>query len=100
VRIHVAFTPEEQAAAPIGIVVDVIRATSSIAQALEAGYERVLCCAEIDEAQALRTELGDEAVVGGEREGVVVEGFDAAREDADPHDHERHPDDPHGGGAL
>ncbi len=75
-RIHVAFTPEEQAAAPIGIVVDVIRATSSIAQALEAGYERVLCCAEIDEAQALRAELGEEAVVGGEREGVVVDGFD------------------------
>jgi 2-phosphosulfolactate phosphatase len=76
VRIHVAFTPEEQAAAPIGIVVDVIRATSSIAQALAAGYERVLCCAEISEAQALRAELGDEAVVGGEREGVVVDGFD------------------------
>jgi len=76
VRIHVAFTPEEQAAARVGIVVDVVRATSSIAQALAAGYERVLCCAEIDEAKALRAELGDEAVVGGEREGVVVPGFD------------------------
>jgi 2-phosphosulfolactate phosphatase len=57
-------------------VVDVVRATSSIAQALAAGYERVLCCREIEEAQALRSELGDEAVVGGERNGVVVEGFD------------------------
>jgi 2-phosphosulfolactate phosphatase len=76
VRVHVAFTPEEQAAAPVGIVVDVIRATSSIAQALAAGYERVLCCAEIDEARALRAELGEEAVVGGERDGVVVDGFD------------------------
>ena len=75
-RIHVAFTPEEQAAAPVGIVVDVIRATSSIAQALAAGYERVLCCAEIDEARVLRSQLGDTAVVGGEREGVVVDGFD------------------------
>jgi 2-phosphosulfolactate phosphatase len=36
----------------------------------------VLCCAEIEEARALRTELGDEAVVGGERNGVVVDGFD------------------------
>jgi 2-phosphosulfolactate phosphatase len=36
----------------------------------------VLCCAEIDEARALRAELGDEAVVGGERSAVVVEGFD------------------------
>jgi 2-phosphosulfolactate phosphatase len=76
VRVHVAFTPEEQAAAPVGIVVDVVRATSSIPQALAAGYERVLCCAEIDEARALRAELGDDAVVGGEREGVVVDGFD------------------------
>ena len=75
-HVHVAFTPDEQAAAPVGIVVDVIRATSSIAQALAAGYERVLCCAEIDEARALRASLGDEAVVGGERNAVVVEGFD------------------------
>jgi 2-phosphosulfolactate phosphatase len=57
-------------------VVDVVRATSSIAQALASGYERVLCCREIEEATALRRELGDEAVVGGERNGVVVEGFD------------------------
>ena len=73
---HAAFTPAEEGAASVGIVVDVMRATSSIAQALAAGYERVLCCREIEEAQALRAELGDEAVVGGERNGVVVEGFD------------------------
>jgi 2-phosphosulfolactate phosphatase len=76
VRIDVAFTPAEEASARIGIVVDVIRATSSIAQALASGYERVLCCAEIDDAWTLRRELGAEAVVGGERNAVVVEGFD------------------------
>jgi 2-phosphosulfolactate phosphatase len=76
VQVDVAFTPDEHAAARIGIVVDVIRATSSIAQALASGYERVLCCAEIDEARALRAELGDAAVVGGERNAVVVDGFD------------------------
>ena len=73
---HVAYTPAEEGAAHVGIVVDVVRATSSIAQALAAGYERVLCCREIDEAHALRAELGDRAVVGGERRGAVVEGFD------------------------
>ena len=31
---------------------------------------------EIDEARALRAELGDEAVVGGERNAIVVDGFD------------------------
>ncbi len=76
VRVDVAFTPGEEASAHVGIVVDVIRATSSIAQALSAGYERVLCCAEIDTARALRQHLGDGAVVGGERNAVVVDGFD------------------------
>ena len=75
-RVHVAFTPAEEGSARVGVVVDVIRASSSIAAALAAGYERVLCCREIDEAKALRAELGDEAVLGGEREGVVVPGFD------------------------
>ena len=75
-RVHVAFTPAEAATAQLGIVVDVIRASSSIAQALAAGYARVLCCREIDEAKALRAELGERAVVGGERTGKVVDGFD------------------------
>jgi len=76
VRVHVAFTPEEEAAAPLGVVVDVVRATSSIAQALASGYERVLCCEEIDDARALRARLGDQAVVGGERNAQVIDGFD------------------------
>jgi 2-phosphosulfolactate phosphatase len=76
-RCHVAFTPAEAAAAPLGIVVDVMRATSTIAQALAAGYRRVLCCAEIDDALALRAELGDEAITGGEREAQRIEAFDA-----------------------
>ncbi len=75
-RVDVAFAPSAEGGAAVGVVVDVIRATSSIAQALAAGYERVLCCREIAEAIALRRELGDEAVVGGERDGVMVDGFD------------------------
>src|ERR671925_68982 len=74
-RIHVAFTPDEAAPAPVGIVVDVLRATSTIAQALAVGYRRVLCCAEIDDALALRADLPD-SLVGGERNAVQVEGFD------------------------
>jgi 2-phosphosulfolactate phosphatase len=74
-RIDVAFTPAETASAPIGVVVDVLRATSTIAQALASGYRRVLCCAEIEDALALRAELPD-SLVGGERKAVQVEGFD------------------------
>jgi 2-phosphosulfolactate phosphatase len=76
-RCHVAFTPAEAAAAQLGIVVDVMRATSTIAQALASGYRRVLCSAEVDDALALREELGDEAITGGEREAKRIEAFDA-----------------------
>jgi hypothetical protein len=68
VRVHVAFTPGEATRVPRGIVVDVLRATSTIVQALEVGYGAVYCCAEIGEAQALKEKLGD-AVLGGERRG-------------------------------
>jgi len=74
-RIDVAFTPAETAPAPIGLVVDVLRATSTIAQALASGYRRVLCCAEIEDALALRAQIPD-SLVGGERKAVQVEGFD------------------------
>jgi 2-phosphosulfolactate phosphatase len=75
-RIDVAFTPAEAGPAHVAVVVDVMRATSTIAQALASGYRRVLCCGEIDDARALREQLGDEAIVGGERDAVQIEGFD------------------------
>lgn len=73
--VDVAFTPGAAAPAAVGVVVDVLRATSTIAQALAAGYERVLCAAEIDDARALRASLPD-SLLGGERKAVRVEGFD------------------------
>jgi 2-phosphosulfolactate phosphatase len=74
-RVHVAFTPEEEASASLGIVVDVLRATSTIAQALASGYRRVLCCTEIEEARRLRAEM-ESSLVGGERNAVRLDGFD------------------------
>jgi 2-phosphosulfolactate phosphatase len=75
VRVHVAFTPDEAAAAPTGVVIDVIRATSTICQALASGYERVLCAAEVEQARALRVSDG-RVTLGGERLGVRIDGFD------------------------
>jgi 2-phosphosulfolactate phosphatase len=75
VRVHVAFTPDEVFEAPVAVVVDVMRATSTIAQALASGYKRVYCCREIDDALALRETLG-EGLLGGERQAVRIEGFD------------------------
>ena len=74
-RVAVAFTSEQAPAADLGIVVDVLRATSTIAQALASGYERVLCCADIDEARTLRAEISD-SLLGGERNAVRIDGFD------------------------
>ncbi|HLF68090.1 MAG TPA: 2-phosphosulfolactate phosphatase [Gaiellaceae bacterium] len=85
-RVDVVFTPDEAGTAPTGIVVDVIRATSTICQALAAGYARVYCTAEVEGARALREALG-EGVLGGERNNVVIPGFDlgnSPREYADP----------------
>src|SRR5580765_8560436 len=74
-RVHVAFTPGEQTPAPVGVVVDVLRATSTICQALASGYGRVLCCAEIEEARALAASEGP-AKLAGERRLEPIEGFD------------------------
>ena len=74
-RVRVAFTPHEAASARLGIVIDVLRATSTIAQALAAGYRTVLCCAEVDEAKEVAAAQRD-AVLGGERRAVRIPGFD------------------------
>jgi 2-phosphosulfolactate phosphatase len=74
-RVHVAFTPAEAAEVSTAIVVDVLRASSTIVQALAGGYRRVLCCAEVEEARAVRDEVSD-AVLAGERAARAIDGFD------------------------
>jgi 2-phosphosulfolactate phosphatase len=74
VLVHVAFTPAERTPGSVGIVVDVLRATSTMTQALAAGYERVLCCAEIDDARAL-AQVERPAVLAGERRLEAIDGF-------------------------
>ena len=74
-RVDVAFTPAESAAAPTGVVIDVIRATSTICQALAGGYSRVFCTVEVEEARLLKHEL-EGVTLGGERLGVRIDGFD------------------------
>ncbi len=74
-RIHVSFTPAEPVDAPLAVVIDVLRATSTITQALASGYERVLCCTEVEEARTLAASQNP-AVLGGERKCVRIPGFD------------------------
>jgi 2-phosphosulfolactate phosphatase len=74
-RVHVSFTPAEQPAAAVAVVIDVLRATSTMCQALASGYERVLCCAEIDDARTMAQTEGP-AKLAGERRLEHIEGFD------------------------
>jgi len=58
------------------VVIDVLRASTTIVHALAAGATEVLPCTEVDEARDLAARLGRSAVLGGERAGVAIEGFD------------------------
>jgi len=63
------------------VVIDVLRATTTITHALAAGATQVIPCLETEDAintrDALRTQQPDLPVLlGGERGGVLVEGFD------------------------
>ena len=58
------------------VVIDVLRATTTIAYALAAGASSVIPCVDILEAQRVRAEFGDNARLGGERGGRRIDGFD------------------------
>jgi 2-phosphosulfolactate phosphatase len=76
VRIDVSFVPGTPPPAGVAIVVDVIRATTTIAHAVQQGYGRVLACGDLDQAATLRARLGAGAVLAGERACVKPDGFD------------------------
>ena len=71
--VDVAFTRADVAPADVAVVIDVLRATSTIAQALTAGYRRVLCCESVDAARRLRA---PGRVLAGERRCVRAPGFE------------------------
>lgn len=61
----------------MAIVIDMLRATSTICYALAAGAKCVVPLLEIDETRQLGEQLGREYVVlGGERRGKMIDGFD------------------------
>lgn len=75
-RVRVAHSPSDKLSAPVGVVIDVLRATTTITQALASGYERVLCTTQVDEARAVAAAHAP-AILGGERDLVLIEGFDS-----------------------
>jgi 2-phosphosulfolactate phosphatase len=71
--IDVAFLGTQVRPADTAVVIDVLRASSTITLALESGYERVLVAGSIDEARTLRA---DGRVLAGEVRCARAPGFD------------------------
>jgi 2-phosphosulfolactate phosphatase len=71
--IDVAFLGAHVRPADTAVVIDVLRATSTITLALASGYERVLVAGSIDEARTLRA---DDRVLAGEVRCARAPGFD------------------------
>ncbi len=80
VTLHVALSPRDPGPADVAIVVDCIRATTTLSHALATGYGSVVCVGEVEQAHAERT---DGVVLGGERHGVLIEGFDLGNSPAE-----------------
>lgn len=77
-RVHflpVLVSPDELAGRAV-VVVDILRATTTILHALAAGAECVRAVQTIEEAKSLAQTLTTPSILGGERGGVKIEGFE------------------------
>jgi len=75
--------PEEMAGGTV-VVIDVLRASTTIVHALEAGATEVILCLEVEDARAAAAELPEGSVVlGGERGGLPIDGFELGNSPAD-----------------
>jgi 2-phosphosulfolactate phosphatase len=71
-----ALVTDEELAGRTVVVIDVLRATTTIATALANGAREVIPCLEVDDArQAAATHADGECLLGGERGGLPIAGF-------------------------
>ena len=80
-KLHVhflpAYVPAEDLAGSVVIVIDLLRASSTICQALASGSTCVMPFLEIEDARRAAAEYDRAAIVlGGERHGRIIDGFD------------------------
>jgi 2-phosphosulfolactate phosphatase len=80
VTLDVAFTPSEIEGVRLEgrtvIVMDVLRATSTIVESLSNGARAVIPVDTVERAVRTAADLGADAVLCGERDGVRIDGFD------------------------
>jgi 2-phosphosulfolactate phosphatase len=65
------------------VVIDILRATTTIIHALAAGATQVVPCLEIEEARAAARRVKGSVVLGGERGGLPIAGFDLGNSPAE-----------------
>jgi 2-phosphosulfolactate phosphatase len=71
------FAEQDDLADGAVVVIDVLRATTTIVYALQAGANAVIPCREIDEARLIASRYSpNEIILGGERGGMPIDGFD------------------------
>jgi 2-phosphosulfolactate phosphatase len=75
--------PPGVTAGGIAVVIDVLRASTTITTALAHGAAGVWPVADVDEARRLTRELAGRPLLGGERGGVPLAGFDLGNSPAD-----------------
>ena len=75
--------PKGAVAGGIAVVIDVLRASTTIITALANGALRVRPMADVAGARASAAALGSDAVLGGERGGVRIAGFDLGNSPAE-----------------
>ena len=85
-EIHVHLLPEHcdttQLKGGIAVVVDVLRASTTILTALQNGAAAVIPWLSVDDARAHRVEAPS-VILGGERHGVILDGFDLSNSPSD-----------------
>lgn len=80
-KIHTHFLPSlfdpAELAGGTAVVIDVLRASTTICHALAAGANAVVPCVDVEQARKLAAGLkAEEPVLGGERNGKLIDGFD------------------------
>jgi 2-phosphosulfolactate phosphatase len=86
VSVHLlpALIPEGGLRGGVAVVIDILRATTTMIHALAAGCDAIIPCGEIDEARRLARALPPgSALLAGERKGLPIEGFDLGNSPGD-----------------
>ncbi len=72
-----SLTSPEEITGGVAVVIDVLRASTTIIHALEAGAAQIQPCLQVEDARAEASRLPEgQFLLGGERKGLRIEGFD------------------------